>query len=316
MEKAQCRCLNEWMHPDAQAAVYRLSLAEAAAAYEAGQIAQAAEWLAQVPGEARPADLAGAVHYALARIAVCDERWPQAVSEMESAVRADSSNGYYQRKLALLRRRQPLMGDPKWETMSAMIDPAARLVPEALTPEVASVHACGAYYSRGSGRAAPWSRYLRKSKTSEADPAERAAVLRLAADYFCRFIAQRTRLLAVAELVVPIPADPDRYLARMGSLPDELAKAVQDQLAVPAAMFALRRAAVGVEMKRLSSAERSAAAEGTYASGPDRNLVDGRGVLLVDDVVTSGSTLRSAARALLAAGATSVVAAALSHTEG
>ena len=39
-------------------------------------------------------------------------------------------------------------------------------------------------------------------------------------------------------------------------------------------------------------------------------------MLLVDDVITTGSTLRAAARVLREAGATMVMAAALSHTEG
>ena len=70
-------------------------------------------------------------------------------------------------------QRQPLIDDHKWQTMAAEIDPAAHLEPDAFVPEATSVYACGAYYSRGSGRAAPWSRYLRKSKLSEPDPVER-----------------------------------------------------------------------------------------------------------------------------------------------
>jgi predicted amidophosphoribosyltransferase len=69
-------------------------------------------------------------------------------------------------------------------------------------------------------------------------------------------------------------------------------------------------------MKQLPSTERRAAAENAYGPGPERNIVDGRAVFLVDDVITTGSTLRSAARVLRDAGATTVVAAALSHTEG
>ena len=51
-------------------------------------------------------------------------------------------------------------------------------------------------------------------------------------------------------------------------------------------------------------------------AGPDSGAVDGRGVLLVDDLITSGSTLRRAAAILRGLGATTVVAVALSHTEG
>lgn len=306
------------MQPGGLAGVHRLALKNAAEAYEAGRADQAAEWIARVPVEMRPARLAGAVRYALARRAISEQEWSRAMIEMESAVRADPREGHYQQRLALLRRRQPLMSDRQWHMMDAAIDAAKRLPPSAFMPEIAAVYACGAYFSRGSGRAAPWTRLLSQSKSPVPDPGERVAILRLAAGYFCRFLAEQTTLLAVAEVVVPIPADPDRYLARIGfSLPDELARAVQSQLSIPAALLAIQRTGSDVEMKKLSStSERRAAANQAYEPGPDRSIADGRCVLLVDDVITSGSTLRAAARVVRDAGAKTVIAAALSHTEG
>lgn len=269
----------------------------------------------RVPAQARPAELVGAVEFSLARDAAAESRWSAAIDHAAKAVHALPRDSQYQQKLGLLRSRQPLMDDHKWETMSASIDPAVRLRSDDLAPEVSQVWACGAYHARGRGRAAPWSRYLRASKDPPSDPTERAAVFRLACGYMCRFIAERTDVLAVADVVVPIPADPDRYVRRMASLPDELAKAVEAQLAIPAELFALQNAGTGVEMKLLARAERHAAAEEAFRSGP-RRAVFGRGVLLVDDLITTGSTLRSAAALLLDAGATTVVAAALNHTEG
>jgi predicted amidophosphoribosyltransferase len=157
---------------------------------------------------------------------------------------------------------------------------------------------------------------LRISKNPNPDPDERAAVFRLAGWYFCRFVAERTSVLTVADVVVPIPADPDRFVQRMASLPDELAQAVQAQLAIPVAKFALQKIGSNVEMKRLSRAERWAAAAEAYAPGRDRKEVAGRCVLLVDDVITSGATTWGAASVLRDVGADDVVAVALSHTEG
>jgi hypothetical protein len=107
------------MQPDTLAGFHRLSLEKAIAAFQAGQISQPAEWLARVPAEMRLSDLAGAVHYALARLAVSEQRWSQATSEMARAVSAALVNGHYQQRLALLRRRQPLMADMAWQTMAA-----------------------------------------------------------------------------------------------------------------------------------------------------------------------------------------------------
>lgn len=300
------------------AGVHQLSLNSAAAAFDAGKADLAADWLDQVPATMRPARLEGAVHYALARKELSERRWPEARSELTRAVSADPKEGHYQRRLALLRRREGLMSDRGWQAMSAAIDPVERMPSDRFAPEVTDVYACGAYYSRGSGRAAAWTRLFRDSKNPVPDREEGAAILRLTTGYFCRFLAERTPLLAVAEVVVPIPADPDRYLARMGfSLPDALARAVENQLSVPAVLLALQRTTTHVEMKKLSStSERRTAAALTYTSGPERNVIDGRAVLLVDDLITSGSTLQAAAGVLRRLGATRVVAAALGHTEG
>jgi len=61
----------------------------------------------------------------------------------------------------------------------------------------------------------------------------------------------------------------------------------------------------------LPAAERASNLEGSMAAS---RSVMGRDVLLVDDVVTTGSTLREAARALRTAGATVLGAATIATT--
>ena len=61
-------------------------------------------------------------------------------------------------------------------------------------------------------------------------------------------------------------------------------------------------------------AERSANISGAYEV-PDPDLVAGKRVLLIDDVVTTCSTLDECTRVLLSAGATGVVCAALARSE-
>jgi len=60
--------------------------------------------------------------------------------------------------------------------------------------------------------------------------------------------------------------------------------------------------------------ERSANISGAYYV-PDPDLVEGKCVLLIDDVVTTGSTLDECAKALLAAGAARVVCASLARSD-
>jgi predicted amidophosphoribosyltransferase len=156
------------------------------------------------------------------------------------------------------------------------------------------------------------------SKTPEGTREERRAVLKLAAQYLARFVAELTPLLKHVEIVVPVPANPDRYVRRMASLPDELARTTGESLALEVLRDALRWRGdlADVEMKRLSSAERRQVSAQVFMAGNQVPHVAGRSVLLVDDVTTYGSTLRACARRLLDSGATAVYACCLAHTEG
>jgi len=60
--------------------------------------------------------------------------------------------------------------------------------------------------------------------------------------------------------------------------------------------------------------ERQANISGAYEA-PDPELIEGKCVLIIDDIVTTGSTLSECARVLLAAGARKVICAALARGE-
>ena len=60
--------------------------------------------------------------------------------------------------------------------------------------------------------------------------------------------------------------------------------------------------------------ERSANIKGAYII-PDPETVNGKSILLIDDIITTGSTLSECARVLLSAGAKRVVCATLARTE-
>ena len=145
--------------------------------------------------------------------------------------------------------------------------------------------------------------------------ADHKPALKLAVAYFCRFIADRTPILASVDAVASIPANPGRFSQRMMSLPDELAKGVQHYLGVPFLFDALSSNVTEVELKKLPWAKRKRAVCGLMRSG-DITIARDRNLLLVDDITTSGATVREASRLLRDAGATSVLAVTLCHTEG
>jgi len=106
------------------------------------------------------------------------------------------------------------------------------------------------------------------------------------------------------DLVVPVPPDPLRWSVRRRA-PRRLARAVARALALPVAPRALRKRHPTRPQTTAAGAARRAALAGAFAARA--SLVRGRSVLLVDDVATTGSTLREAARALADAGAERIV---------
>ena len=100
--------------------------------------------------------------------------------------------------------------------------------------------------------------------------------------------------------VVPVPLHPSRLRQRGFNQAAELARFAARELALPLEQRALCRPRATREQTALGSVERAANVHHAFAAtGP---LHDAR-VALVDDVVTTGSTVRAAAAALRAAGA-------------
>jgi ComF family protein len=108
------------------------------------------------------------------------------------------------------------------------------------------------------------------------------------------------------DLILPIPLHPNRYRQRGFNQSELLVRALQERLDWTGDRSALRRNRWTRPQLGLSARERHDNVRGAFDADP--KTVRGRRILLVDDVFTTGSTLASAARALLDAGANSVTA--------
>jgi ComF family protein len=99
------------------------------------------------------------------------------------------------------------------------------------------------------------------------------------------------------DAVVPVPLAGGRQRQRGYNQALLLARCVATTLGVPAAE-ALKRVKTAPPQARSTAEERRRNVEGAFAMR-DAASVRGRRVLLVDDVATTGATLRACARALL-----------------
>jgi len=104
--------------------------------------------------------------------------------------------------------------------------------------------------------------------------------------------------------IVPVPLHAARLRARGFNQARLIAECVSRRLGVPLLARAARRTRETGAQARLSPAAREGNVRGAFSV---TSAVAGRRVALVDDVLTSGATVRALADAVLAAGAASVV---------
>lgn len=114
-------------------------------------------------------------------------------------------------------------------------------------------------------------------------------------------------LLALTQVVVPVPLHRLRLHERRYNQSAELGRhvaAIAGKAFEPLALIRHRRTRQQVG---LSASERERNVQGAFRVPPERRpLIEGRRVLLIDDVHTTGATVRACARALRRSGAAGV----------
>ena len=120
-------------------------------------------------------------------------------------------------------------------------------------------------------------------------------------------LAAAAASLARADCVLPVPLAPQRLATRGYNQAWELARRAAAALQLPARADLLLRPLDTAQQAGLTRAERQRNLGTAFMADPrQRDALRGRRLALVDDVMTTGATLREAAAQLLRAGAASV----------
>lgn len=124
---------------------------------------------------------------------------------------------------------------------------------------------------------------------------------------------QASRFLAIgADLVIPVPLHYWKRWRRGYNQSECLSAAVAIQLSVPHVPAALKRIRSTPSQVGLSAAQRRASLKGAFQADKPVQIA-GRNILLIDDVMTTGSTASESAKALKKGGAATVHVAILAH---
>ncbi|GAA4715212.1 hypothetical protein GCM10023325_09210 [Sphingomonas lutea] len=107
---------------------------------------------------------------------------------------------------------------------------------------------------------------------------------------------------ATRPVLVPVPLHRGRMWRRGFNQSALVARELERRLAIRMDPFALRRVKRTPPLKGMSRQQRARAVAGAFMV-PDKAAVAGRTVILVDDVLTTGSTAEACARTLQRAGA-------------
>lgn len=125
-------------------------------------------------------------------------------------------------------------------------------------------------------------------------------------------VAEKQMRAASAQVVIPVPLHWIRRWHRGFNQSRALAESIATKLGIPCKPRLLRRVRHTPHQTGLNAQERRANLRDAFKANAAADF-KGKTVLLVDDVLTTGSTASEAARVLSGAGAANVVVAVLAH---
>jgi ComF family protein len=126
-----------------------------------------------------------------------------------------------------------------------------------------------------------------------------------------------SELLRDADLIVPVPLSRSRLLRRRFNQAARLGGEIGRRTGIAMDALSLVRVRATASQVGLTRAEREENVRGAFAVREERrDRIDGRRIVLVDDVITTGATVAAATRALRRAGAGSVSVLALAMATG
>lgn len=125
--------------------------------------------------------------------------------------------------------------------------------------------------------------------------------------------AYRSGISECPDAICPVPLHTKRLIWRGFNQSTELAKQISRSTNIPVLNTALVRTRNTKPQTQLGHKERKENLKNAFAANPEQ--IRGKSILLIDDVYTTGATLRECSKAILGAGAAKVDVLVLARTQ-
>lgn len=309
------------------------ALVQAKASLESGNPSEAIEWLKRAPVTSAGRAIEAQARYRLASEMIVGRRFADAEAELRRIPHDSTINRFLiEERVRLVRIRRQTTSDlremaqrfgnecdvcrgkdlysiAKCAHQASGVPPPRKLVPARFAPVIEGAYAAASYRPRWDQEwADPMSQLLRLEKKALQRPAVRLMGY-LLASYMCH----HTPLVGSVDALVPIPTSGSRADARGGCIPQELAEAIRDELAIPVREAIKARGDYeDHQLVRGKARERALRRAWVVRQDP---VLRGRRVAVVDDIITTGTTVKTAASMLAEQGVGGVFALSLFHTE-
>jgi predicted amidophosphoribosyltransferase len=134
------------------------------------------------------------------------------------------------------------------------------------------------------------------------------------ADALANLLLGTEELPVAVDMIVPVPSDQWRLERRGYSIAAIMSEVISARMALPTCPKVLETVGEVPELRSIARGQRMRSIAGKYrVTQPE--YVDGRNILIVDDVITSGATIKTIAAELKRHGAMTVSVIAIAHSE-
>ncbi len=207
--------------------------------------------------------------------------------------------------IPLRREGIPFICQACWTGLSPLSGPCCPQCGQLFSSPVALAHSpthtCGACRQRPPAFTKAWSLYAYQSPLKEALTLLKYRGKVTLAHPLSRLLIQHLPLLPSVDMIMPVPLHAQRLREREFNQSALLAKPLSQHLGLPLVLGQLIRIRQTVPQTSLTKKERLLNLRKAFAV-PQPETIRGKTILLVDDVMTTGTTIHECANTLLKAG--------------